>query len=421
MSTLNPWLDIPADSDFSIHNLPFGIFSLPEAGKGKRVGMAIGDYVVDLADAADEGLFEELNFDYDVLREDYLNNFIALGKPVTREIRSSVQQALCDDCSVLKNIGGLLASRDKVILHLPVKAGDYTDFYSSREHAFNVGKLFRDPDNALMPNWKHLPVGYNGRASSIVISGTDIPRPSGQLVPDGQKTPVFMPSQKLDFELEMAFVVGSKTDQGIRVSVNDAEDHIFGMVLFNDWSARDIQKWEYQPLGPFLGKSFASSMSPWVVPMEALEPFRTEGPEQEPVPLSYLRDAGNKHYEINLKAAIRPYGEEETVVCRTSCRYLYWSMAQQLAHHTSNGCNLNTGDLMASGTISGPDPGSLGCLLEITENGTKPIQLKNGSTRTWLEDGDSVILRGYAEKDGIRVGFGECTGKIIERLAQGGS
>lgn len=230
-----------------------------------------------------------------------------------------------------------------------------------------------------------------------------------------------MPSQKLDFELEMAFVVGSKTDQGIRVSVNDAEDHIFGMVLFNDWSARDIQKWEYQPLGPFLGKSFASSMSPWVVPMEALEPFRTEGPEQEPVPLSYLRDAGNKHYEINLKAAIRPYGEEETVVCRTSCRYLYWSMAQQLAHHTSNGCNLNTGDLMASGTISGPDPGSLGCLLEITENGTKPIQLKNGSTRTWLEDGDSVILRGYAEKDGIRVGFGECTGKIIERLAQGGS
>lgn len=413
MPTLIPWLDIPSGSDFSIHNLPFGIFSLPEAGKGKRVGMAIGDYVVDLADAADEGLFEELQFDYRVFRSDFLNDFIALGKPVTRQVRSTVQQALCDECSVLRNIGGLLAAIDKVTLHLPVKAGDYTDFYSSREHAFNVGKLFRDPDNALLPNWKHLPVGYNGRASSIVVSGTEIHRPNGQILPDGQKTPLFLPSQKLDFELEMAFVVGKQTERGRPASVGEADEHIFGMVLFNDWSARDIQKWEYQPLGPFLGKSFASSMSPWVVTMEALEPFRTDGPEQEPVPLAYLRDTGNNHYDIQLQAAIRPDGGEETVISSTNYRYLYWSMAQQLAHHTSNGCNLNVGDLMASGTISGPDTGAMGCLLEITENGTKPVRLENGITCTWLEDGDLVILRGYAEKDGVRVGFGECTGKIL--------
>ncbi|PWN06643.1 fumarylacetoacetase [Rhodohalobacter mucosus] len=417
MPKLTPWLDIPSDSDFSIHNLPFGIFSLPEAGKGKRVGMAIGNYVVDVADAAEEGLFEEMQFDYGVLKSNDLNGLIALGKEVTGRIRLTVQQALCDECSVLRNIGGLLAAMDEVTLHVPIKAGDYTDFYSSREHAFNVGKLFRDPDNALLPNWKHLPVGYHGRASSIVISGSEIYRPNGQIVPDGQNHPVFSPSQKLDFELEMAFVIGKETRRGRPVSVDTAEEHIFGMALFNDWSARDIQKWEYQPLGPFLGKSFSSTISPWIVPMEALEPFKMDGPEQHPAPLAYLRDEGKNHYDINLQAAIQPDGGEEKVVCNTNHRYLYWSMAQQVAHHTSNGCNLNVGDLMASGTISGPDPGSLGCLLEITENGSRPVTLGNGEQRSWLQDGDSVILRGYAEsEDGIRVGFGECKGKIIAKV-----
>ena len=412
MQPLKPWLDIPADSDFSIHNLPFGIFSLPEAGKGKRAGMAIGEYVIDLADSADEGLFEELDFDYKVFHTEYLNDLIALGRSVTNEIRLAVQKALCDECSVLRNVGGLLAGMEEVTLHLPVKIGDYTDFYSSREHAFNVGKLFRDPDHALLPNWKHLPVGYNGRASSIVVSGSSIQRPIGQSLPDGEKSPVFEPTKRLDFELEIGFIIGRKTQPGQRVTIQDAEKYIFGLVLFNDWSARDIQKWEYQPLGPFLGKSFASTVSPWVIPMEALEPFRTTGPQQDPEPLPYLRSKGLNHYDIQLEAAISGMDGDETVVCQTNMKHLYWSMVQQLAHHTSNGCNLNIGDLMASGTISGPEPGSQGCLLEITENGKNPVRLKDGQMRSWLEDGDTVTLRGYAEGNGIRVGFGECKGKI---------
>jgi fumarylacetoacetase len=376
--------------------------------------MAIGDYVVDLADAADEGLFEELDFDFRLLHSVSLNDLIAQGKSVTGKIRKAVQQALCDECSVLRNVGGLLAGMDEVSLHLPVKVGDYTDFYSSREHAFNVGKLFRDPDNALLPNWKHLPVGYNGRASSIVVSGSDIHRPNGQILPEGQKSPVFGPTQKLDFELETAFIIGKETLPGQAVSVQDAEEYIFGVVLFNDWSARDIQKWEYQPLGPFLGKSFASTMSPWVIPIEALEPFRTSGPEQNPKPLPYLKSKGMKHFDIRLEAAICPQEDEETVVCKTNMKYLYWSMVQQLAHHTSNGCNIKVGDLMASGTISGPEPDSLGCMLEITENGSKPVTLSNGEQRSWLEDEDTVILRGMAEnEDGIRVGFGECKAKVV--------
>ncbi|MCC5915165.1 MAG: fumarylacetoacetase [Balneolaceae bacterium] len=408
---LNPFLTIPQNSDFSIYNLPFGIFSAP--GKGKRAGIAIGEYVVDLADAADEGLFEELDIDHEVFESDVLNEMIALGKPVTNRIRTIVQEALCDEKSLLKSIDGLLVPMENVTMHMPLRVGDYTDFYSSKEHATNVGSMFRDPMNALMPNWKHLPVGYHGRSSSIVVSGTEIQRPNGQILPEGADEPVFAPTERLDFELEVAFVIGKPTMMGEIVNVEEAEDHIFGLMLFNDWSARDIQKWEYRPLGPFLGKSFASTVSPWIVPIEALEPFRVKGPEQNPKPLEYLRTNDKNSFDIQLAASIRPEGSgSETTVCETNFRHLYWSMGQQLVHHTSNGCNIRIGDLMASGTISGPDEGSLGCLLEITQNGSKAITLDSGEKRTWLEDGDRVTLRGFAEKDGIRVGFGESAGKI---------
>jgi fumarylacetoacetase len=413
MPSPKPWLNIPKDSDFSIHNLPFGIFSTPD--KGKRAGMAIGDKVVDLKTAADEGLFEELEFDYSVLESEFLNALIALGKPVTNRVRAMVQEALCDEHSVLVKIEGIMEEISSVKMHLPVSVGDYTDFYSSLEHATNVGKMFRDPENSLLPNWRHLPVGYHGRASSIVVSGTDIRRPNGQTVPDGKNQTEFGPTQRLDFELEMAFVVGKKTEPGESVSVAEAEEYIFGLVLFNDWSARDIQKWEYQPLGPFLGKSFASTISPWIVPLEALEPFRVKGPDQDPEPLEYLRSDGKKNFDINLEVAIRAEGDDKpSTICKTNFRHMYWNMAQQLAHHTSNGCNLNEGDMMASGTISGKDRESQGCMLELTLNGAIPITLNNDQKRSWLEDGDTVILRGFAEKDGVRVGFGECVGRVVE-------
>ena len=412
MPNPTPWLEIPPDSDFSIHNLPFGIFSTSD--KGKRVGIAIGDKVVDFKAGADEGLFEEIEFDYSVLESDYLNEMIALGKQVTNRIREIVQDALCDEHSVLVKIEGIMEEMSAVTMHMPVKVGDYTDFYSSLEHATNVGKMFRDPENALLPNWKHLPVGYHGRASSIVVSGTEIRRPNGQILPDGKNEPEFGPTERLDFELEVAFVVGKETKIGETVSTDEAEEYIFGLVLFNDWSARDIQKWEYQPLGPFLGKSFASSISPWVVPLEALEPFRVKGPDQDPKPLEYLQTDGEKSFDINLEAAIQAKGDNKpSTICKTNFNHMYWNMAQQLAHHTSNGCNLKVGDIMASGTISGPDRDSLGCMLELTQNGTNPIMLDSDSKRSWIEDGDSVILRGFAEKDGVRVGFGECVGRVL--------
>lgn len=413
-TTLNhkTWLNIPPNSDFSIHNLPFGIFSV--SGKEKRAGIAIGEFVVDLAGAADEGLFEKLGIDHAVFESPVLNELIALGKPVTGKIRSIVQKALCDEASLLKRADGLLIPMAKVTMHMPVQVGDYTDFYSSLEHATNVGKLFRDPENALLPNWKHLPVGYHGRTSSIVVSGTEIRRPNGQILSERAAFPEFGPTNRLDFELEVAFVIGKETKPGETVSTAEAEEYIFGLLLFNDWSARDIQKWEYQPLGPFLGKSFASTVSPWIVPLEALEPFRVKGPEQDPQPLNYLRSNGDRGFDIQLEAAIQPEENvEATTVCRTNFRHLYWNMTQQLAHHTSNGCNLNVGDLMASGTISGPEPDSFGCMLEITQNEARPVSLRSGGERNWIEDGDTVTLRGFAEKNGVRVGFGECVGRVL--------
>ncbi|HRI60711.1 MAG TPA: fumarylacetoacetase [Saprospiraceae bacterium] len=415
MRILTSWLPVPAGSDFSIYNLPFGIFHTGDSdgNRNARAGIAIGDHIVDLAAAAEAGLFGKRRFFKKIFEQNTLNDFIALGKPVTNRIRRKVQEWLTT-AAAPENASYLLVDRYKATMLLPIRVGNYTDFYSSIEHATNVGKMFR-PDNPLLPNWRWLPVGYHGRASSIVVSGTPIRRPWGQIVPKGQENPVFSPSQQMDFELEMAFVIGKNSALGEPVAVDNAEEYIFGLVLFNDWSARDIQRWEYVPLGPFLGKNFGSSISPWIVPLEALKPFRVKSPKQNPAPLSYLQHPvrGRYNYDIGLEVSVKTgKNNGETIVSRSNTKYLYWSMAQQLAHHTVNGCNVCVGDLMASGTISGPQAGSYGSMLELSWGGQRPVELNDGSSRTFLLDGDTVSMRGAAEKDGIRVGFGEVSGEI---------
>lgn len=410
---METWLDIPADHDFSIHNLPFGIYS--SKGVAPRAGIAIGDHVVDLQRCLNMGLFEGIvSPSARVFKRKTLNSFIKLGKEATSGVRRAIQKELCKDDSLLRDPElSLLTARGEVKMHLPVRVGDYTDFYSSREHATNVGAMFRDPDNALLPNWLHLPVGYHGRASSIVPSGVDIRRPKGQTMPKGADAPVFGPSKRLDFELEVACVIGKNSKMGKAVSTQKAEDYIFGLVLFNDWSARDIQKWEYVPLGPFLGKNFASSISPWIVPLEALDHLRVGGYDQQPEPLPYLHYEGQKNYDIDLEVAIVAPDGSETTVCRSNYRHLYWTMVQQLAHHTVNGCNLKVGDMLASGTISGPTEDSYGSMLELSWAGSKKIELTNGEERTFLQDGDTVVMRGFGAKDGKRIGFGEVRTKIL--------
>ncbi|MBO0331359.1 fumarylacetoacetase [[Muricauda] lutisoli] len=401
-------IDIPENSDFSIHNIPFGIFSTRD--RSPRVGVAVGEYILDLAAVAELDVFD---FNTVLLEKDTLNDFISLGKEITSRVRKKIQYWLKDDNSVLAGKPELFVRQSEAHMHMPVAVGDYTDFYSSLEHATNVGKMFRDPENALLPNWKHIPVGYHGRASSIIVSGQPIHRPKGQTMPKGTDSPVFGPTKRLDFELEMGFVCGKETQLGESISTKEAEDYIFGLVLFNDWSARDIQKWEYVPLGPFLAKNFASSISPWVVTLEALEPFKTKGPVQEPEVLPYLKYEGEKNYDINLEVDIKPEQGEETTVCLSNFKHMYWNMAQQLAHHTVNGCNINIGDMMASGTISGKEENSFGSMLELSWGGTKSIKLKDGTERKFIEDGDTVTMRGYAQKDDIRVGFGEVTTKVL--------
>lgn len=413
MNTIHTWVKIPENSDFTIYNLPFGIFSLKN--KKKRVGVAIGTQILDLYAVSKLGYFNEFNIDKKVFKSQYLNDFIRLGKEQTRAIRLKVQKLLADEDSPLKELASLLINQKDATMHLPVKIGDYTDFYSSIEHATNVGSLFRDPKNALMPNWRHIPVGYHGRASSILVSGIDIHRPKGQTKPV-DAPPIYQASQRMDFELEMGYIIGKKTNLGTRVSTADAEDYIFGKVLFNDWTARDIQVWEYIPLGPFLGKNFASSISPWVVTLEALEPFKVATPEQKPAVLPYLETTGLKNYNIKLEVAIQPKDTKESIVCKSNFKYMYWSMAQQIAHHTVNGCNLNVGDLMASGTISGKTPDSYGSMLEISKAGKQPITLDSGEKRSFIHDYDTVIMRGYCEKEGIRVGFGEVKGMVLPAL-----
>jgi fumarylacetoacetase len=411
MTTIHTWVNVPTDSDFSIYNLPFGIFSTTT--RTPRVGVAIGDQIVDLQEVAKQGLLENWAPDQSVFSEKSLNRFIALGKTATSAIRLKLQDLLTDDRSPLKQTPSVFVPQSEATMHLPVEVGDYTDFYSSIEHATNVGKMFRDPANALLPNWKHLPVGYHGRASSIVVSGTPIQRPSGQVLPKGADQPVFQPSARLDFELEMAFIIGKESKLGQPISTTAAADYIFGLALFNDWSARDIQQWEYVPLGPFLGKNFGSSMSPWVVTLEALEPFKINGPEQEPAVLPYLQFEGPWNFDVALEVGIQPSNSTETIVSKSNYKFMYWNMLQQLAHHTINGCNVRIGDVMASGTISGPEEGSFGSMLEIAWMGTKPIQMADGSTRTFLQDGDRVIMRGFAQNTEIRVGFGTVEGTII--------
>ncbi len=405
-----PWLDIPPDSDFSLHNLPFGIFS--DGTEPPRVGVAIGEWIIDLAAAARFGVLHPCGIKDSVYQQSTLNELMALGRPEIRKVRTTLQEQLTSLDSVLQQFAKrILVRQADATMHLPVAIGDYTDFYSSLEHATHVGQLFR-PDNPLLPNWKHLPVAYHGRASSIVLSGTPIRRPNGQILPPGATEPIFSPSQALDYELELGFIMGKNSELGIPVSTEEAEDYIFGCVLFNDWSARDIQRWEYQPLGPFLSKNFASSISPWVVTLDALEAFRVAGPTQSPVSLPYLQTDGALNFELNLQVTIKAQ-TTETGVCRTNARNLYWNIRQQIAHHTISGCNLRVGDLLATGTISGPEKDEAGCLLELTEGGKIPVRLSDGSERTYLQDGDEVIMRGYAQHDGVRVGFGEVRGAVF--------
>ena len=405
------WVNVPPSSDFPLQNLPYGIFTT--IGQPPRVGVAIGIEILDLHAVAGLGFFSSLNFDTRVFDSRYLNGFMALGKPVWQQVRRRITDLLSEYNAELRAAADrVLVRQTDATMLLPVQVGDYTDFYSSLEHATNVGKLFR-PDNPLMPNWKHLPVAYHGRASSIVVSGTDFHRPQGQTKPADADMPVFGASQRLDFELEMAFVIGRDSAMGQRISTAEAEDFIFGFALFNDWSARDIQAWEYQPLGPFLGKNFASSLSPWIVTLDALEPFRTASPPQDPPVLPYLQCTGNRTFDIGLEVAIQPQNAPESVVCRSNFKYLYWNICQQLAHHTVNGCNVRIGDVMASGTISGSAPGSLGSLLELTAGGKKALALGGGTTRKFLEDNDTVTMRGHCEKDGLRIGFGEVKGTVL--------
>lgn len=414
---MKSFVQVHPDSHFPIENLPYGVFK-PEPGSEARPGVAIGDYVLDLSEIANSGLFDgPILRNSDCFLQPNLNKFLAMGRPAWKEARATLQKLLSSTEPALRDNASLreksLILMNKVQMVLPTAIGDYTDFYSSKHHAYNCGTMFRGPENAIPANWFHLPIAYHGRASSVVISGTDIIRPRGQVRPTGNSPPYFGPSLKLDFELEMAAVVGPGNELGKPVDINEAADHIFGLVLMNDWSARDIQAWEYVPLGPFLGKSFGTTISPWIVTLDALQPFTCDAPKQDPHPLPYLTEKISKNYDISLEVGIKPAGQEEScIVTRSNFKHLYWTLTQQLAHHTVNGCNLRPGDLFGTGTISGPDPESLGCLLELTWNGQKELSL-GGTARKFLEDGDEVIFTGCCKGNGYNVGFGTCSGKIV--------
>ena len=413
------WIDSAnePDQDFPIQNLPYGVFSTAQQPK-PRVGVAIGDFILCLSTLARAGLLEVSG---DIFDQPGLNQFMKLGPEHWTRTRKTLSSLLEKDNQSLRDQGNLCARclipQQEAILHLPFKVEGYTDFYASREHATNVGSMFRGPDNALMPNWLHLPVGYNGRASTVVVSGTDIHRPWGQIKPPDSEAPVFAPSRKLDFELEMGAVVGTSSDLGTQISVAEADRMIFGFVLLNDWSARDIQVWEYQPLGPFQAKAFATTLSPWVVTQAALAPFRLQGPKQDPSPLPYLQQEGKQNYDIQLRVTLQPQDDSaETCISQTNFKTMYWSSAQQLAHHASSGCKMCSGDLLGSGTISGPTQESYGSLLELTWNGRDPLTLKGGQTRCFIEDGDQVTLHGWCQNESCRIGFGQASGRILPAL-----
>ncbi len=413
--TLKSWLEVPENSDFPIQNIPFGIadFNNGIVGAATR----IGDTVINLSVMAELGYFSGIINDPTVFKEKTLNRFLSYDKQVWRAVREKISDLFNENNPKLLNDIGLTymitSPIEKVTMQLPVAVGDYTDFYSSIEHATNVGIMFRDPDNALLPNWKHIPVGYHGRSSSIVVSGTNIYRPKGQTIAKGTTTPVFGPSKLVDFELETAFITGKGNELGESIPIEKTEEHIFGLVLFNDLSARDIQKWEYIPLGPFLSKNFGSVISPWIVTLDALEPFRVNGPEQEPAVLPYLQFNGKRNFDINLEVFIKPQNGGETKISKTNFKYMYWNMSQQLAHQTVNGCNIKPGDMYGSGTISGPTPDSYGSMLELAWQGTKPVKLNDGSERKFINDNDTIIMRGWAENKEVRIGFGEAVTTIL--------
>ena len=411
---LRSFVTVARDSHFPIQNLPYGVFVTP-ANYTPRIGVAIGDQVLDLAAVEQAGLLDVVPGER-LFNRPTLNPFIERGPDAWRRAREAISELLRQENARLRDDARLraraLVPQSAARMLMPLTIPGYTDFYSSKEHATNVGSMFRDPAHALLPNWLYVPIAYNGRASSIVVSGTPVLRPNGQKKRPDAPQPAFGPCEKLDFELEMAFVVGVGNALGEPIPVASAPSHVFGMVLMNDWSARDLQQWEYIPLGPFNSKTFATSISPWVVTMDALEPFRVDGPVQDPPPLPYLAMSGPQAYDIHLEAAIAPAGHPATTICRTNFRTLYWSIAQQLAHHTVSGCNTRVGDLMGSGTISGSAPDSYGSLLELTRNGARPLTLAGGMRR-FLEDDDEVILSGYAQARDYRVGFGEVRGRVV--------
>ncbi len=410
---LRSFIPVSPESHFPIQNLPYGVFSTPE-DQHPRVGVAIGEFVIDLAVLEQAGHLKTKH----IFNHPNLNSFMALGRDVWHETRITLQSLLSaetptlrDDIELQKQV---LHPMSNMTMHLPAVIGDYTDFYSSKEHATNIGSMIRSKENPLMPNWVHIPIAYHGRASSVVISGTEIRRPNGQTIAEGADKPAFGPSRNMDFELEMGFFVGPGNPLGSPIPIEKTEEHIFGLVLINDWSARDIQKWEYQPLGPFLSKNLATSISPWVVTLEALEPFRCKNPSQDPTPLPYLQSSGPASYDIKLEVMLQTEQmKSPATIARSNFRHMYWTMRQQLTHHTVNGCNMRPGDLLGSGTISGPTPDSYGSLMELTWRGTNPLTMPSGEKRTYLEDGDTLALTGWCEGDGYRVGFGEVTGKLL--------
>ena len=409
------WLQIPENSDFPIQNIPFGVFLTKE--HVVTIGTRIGNYAIDLGALQQLSYFEGIELTDDMFMQDTLNDFISDGKKTWRLVRNRIADIFDQNNPELRDN---TAHRDVVIfniedveMQLPILIGDYTDFYSSKEHATNVGKMFRDPDNALLPNWVHIPVGYHGRSSTIIPSGIPVHRPMGQTLPNGETQPVFGPSRLVDFELETAFITTDANIMGENIPIEEAEEYIFGMVLLNDWSARDIQKWEYVPLGPFLAKNFASSISPWIVTLDALEPFRTSSPVQEPKPLAYLQQEGDHAFDINLEVTIAPENVAPTLLSKSNFKYMYWTMSQQLTHHTVNGCRVNSGDMMGSGTISGSTPDSFGSMLELTWGGKNPITMKDGTERKFINDGDTITMTGYCQNELVRIGFGEVSSKLL--------
>jgi fumarylacetoacetase len=409
---MNSWIHIPANCDFTFHNIPFGVV---KHNNKKVVATIIGDTVINLYELYNTGLLSTVyGLHSDVFANEFMNDFIALGKPITKAVRLLIidlfNETNTDNREILLRC---LVPATEVENCMPVRIGDYTDFFSSIDHATNTGMMFRDPANALLPNWKHIPVGYHGRSSSIYPSGVNFHRPKGQSKTDEQSTPTFGPCKTLDFELEMGVIIGKATELGNSISTANADEYIFGFCLFNDWSARDIQKWEYVPLGPFLGKNFFSSISCWIVTIEALEPFRVESYVQEPKVLPYLEFEGKNNFDVNLQVYIKPENSTEKCVSESNYKYMYWNVNQQVAHHTVNGCNVNIGDMMASGTISGPEPTSYGSMLEISWGGKKSITMNDGTERKFIQDNDTVIMRGFAQKGSIRVGFGEVSNKVL--------